>query len=57
MISMQEIFKFRRLGRDADGLIQGQLETTGVRPKFMEMFASRGIRIPPEIFVPGRVSQ
>ncbi|MNQ09969.1 putative conjugal transfer protein [compost metagenome] len=57
VISMQEIFKFRRTGRDADGQIQGQLETTGVRPKFMEMLASRGIHIPHEIFVPGRVSR
>jgi len=56
VISMQEIFKFRRRGRGADGLVLGDHETTGVRPKFMELLASRGIELSASMFAPGRKS-
>lgn len=56
VISMQEIFKFRRRGRGPDGLVAGDHETTGVRPKFMELLASRGIELPASMFAPGRRS-
>jgi pilus assembly protein CpaF len=57
MITMQEIFRFRRKGRNADGTIQGDFETTGVRPKFMELLIQRGIILDPEMFQPNRKSQ
>jgi pilus assembly protein CpaF len=56
MITMQEIFRFRRRGRNPDGTIQGDFETTGVRPKFMEVLISRGIILDPEMFAPNRKS-
>ena len=56
VISMQEIFKFKRKGRGPDGAILGDYETTGVRPKFMELLASRGIELSSTIFAPGRIS-
>jgi pilus assembly protein CpaF len=56
VISMQEIFKFKRKGRGPDGTILGDYETTGVRPKFMELLQSRGIELSPGIFAPGRIS-
>src|SRR5215469_2720480 len=56
VISMQEIFKFKRKGRGPDGAILGDYETTGVRPKFMELLASRGIELSSAIFAPGRIS-
>jgi pilus assembly protein CpaF len=56
VISMQEIFRFKRKGRGQDGSILGDYETTGVRPKFMELLAARGIELPPGIFAPGRIS-
>jgi pilus assembly protein CpaF len=56
VISMQEIFKFKRKGRGPDGSILGDYETTGVRPKFMELLASRGIELSSAIFAPGRIS-
>ncbi|HEX7761007.1 MAG TPA: CpaF family protein [Caulobacteraceae bacterium] len=56
IISMQEIFKFRRRGRDVEGMVAGEHETTGVRPKFMELLASRGIELPATMFAPGRRS-
>jgi pilus assembly protein CpaF len=56
VISMQEIFRFKRKGRGADGAILGDYETTGVRPKFMELLQSRGIELNSAIFAPGRIS-
>jgi pilus assembly protein CpaF len=56
VISMQEIFKFRRTGRTADGDIKGHFETTGVRPRFVELLHARGIELPSSMFMPGRVS-
>ncbi|MGR4863825.1 CpaF family protein [Caulobacter sp. LARHSG274] len=56
VISMQEIFRFRRVGRGAQGQVVGQYEATGVRPKFMEVLGPRGIELPAGLFAPGRVS-
>ena len=56
VISMQEIFRFRRRGRGPKGEVLGEFEATGVRPKFVETLHMRGIEIPNEIFSPGRVS-
>jgi len=56
VISMQEIFRFRRVGRGPQGQVVGQYEATGVRPKFMEVLGSRGIELPVGLFAPGRVS-
>ena len=56
VISMQEIFRFKRRNRTADGQLEGVYEATGVRPKFMEVLSSRGINLAPQIFAPGRVS-
>jgi pilus assembly protein CpaF len=57
VISMQEIFRFRRLGRGPQGQVVGQYESTGVRPKFMEVLGPRGIELPAGLFAPGRVSE
>ena len=46
VISMQEIFKFRRRGVGADGVVLGDFETTGIRPKVMDIVAARGMEIP-----------
>jgi pilus assembly protein CpaF len=56
VIITQEIFRFRRRGQSADGLIEGDFETTGVRPKVMDMLAARGLELPPLMFSPGRRS-
>jgi pilus assembly protein CpaF len=55
-ISMQEIFRFRRQGRSETGDVAGQFETTGVRPKLMEILAARGIDLPTIPFAAGRRS-
>jgi pilus assembly protein CpaF len=56
VISIQEIFRFRRRGRGQNGEVLGELEATGIRPKFMEALIARGIEVPPELFAPGRKS-
>jgi pilus assembly protein CpaF len=56
VITMQEIFRFRRKGRDSDGGILGDYESTGVRPRFMDLLIARGIEVPTAIFAPGRKS-
>jgi pilus assembly protein CpaF len=56
VISIQEIFRFRRRGRGPNGEILGDHEATGVRPKFMEVLQARGIDLPWDIFTPGRKS-
>lgn len=56
VISIQEIFRFRRRQVGGDGLIHGDFETTGIRPKVMDLIAARGIEIPTINFAPGRKS-
>lgn len=52
VITMQEIFRFRRLSTDSEGNITGEYRATGIRPKFAEQFASRGVDLPRELFSP-----
>ncbi len=51
VISMQDVFMFDfGAGVDHDGRYQGQLQPTGVRPRFAEKLADNGIRLGPEMF-------
>jgi pilus assembly protein CpaF len=51
VITLQDVFAFDfRAGVDADGTYRGTLRGTGLRPRFVERLADRGISIPPEIF-------
>jgi pilus assembly protein CpaF len=52
VISMQEIFRFRRQGVGKDGAVLGDFETTGVRPRFMDVLTARGIDLPGVVFTP-----
>ncbi len=54
IILMQEIFRFERRGLDADRMVIGELRPTGIRPKFMEALAARGIEIDARVFDPYR---
>jgi len=55
VITMQEIFRFNRKGRDQDGKIFGEFETTGLRPKFLAQLIARGIELPAMAFGPSRM--
>jgi pilus assembly protein CpaF len=50
VISMQEIYRFKRRGRTPDGAILGDFEATGLRPRFAPLLASKGIELPPSMF-------
>ena len=56
VISIQEVFRFRRHAKAGAGGISGEFETTGVRPRFIDLLAARGIEIPHIDFAPGRRS-
>jgi pilus assembly protein CpaF len=50
VITMSEIFTFRRTGVDAQGNVLGKLEATGVVPAFHRRVAVRGIDLPVSVF-------
>jgi pilus assembly protein CpaF len=54
VVTMQEIFRFKRISTDADGNIRGEFVATGIRPKFIDEFETRGIEVAPNIFEPNR---
>ena len=55
VIQMQTLFEFVRTGIDADGTVRGELRTTGLRPKFLEVLRLSGIEIPADSFDPKKV--
>jgi pilus assembly protein CpaF len=55
VISMQEIFRYKLMGRDEDGRVLGRFEATGIRPKFMNELIDHGIHLPVELFRPDTV--
>ncbi|NCQ25105.1 MAG: type II secretion system protein E [Rhodobacteraceae bacterium CG17_big_fil_post_rev_8_21_14_2_50_63_15] len=52
VISMQEIFRFQRVGLTPDNKIIGHFTGTGVRSHFSERFRLWGYDLPPHIFEP-----
>jgi pilus assembly protein CpaF len=50
VITMSEIYTFRRSGVDAQGNVLGRLEATGVVPAFHSRVAMRGIDLPMSVF-------
>ena len=53
VITMSEIYTFRRTGMDAKGNVLGKLEATGVVPAFQKRVAVRGIDLPMSVFARG----
>lgn len=50
VIVLQDIFSFNHVGVDDTGKILGELEATGIRPKFYEKFHEHGLNVPTSIF-------
>jgi len=51
VITLQDVFTFDfRAGVDADGRFRGALQSTGLRPRFLQRLADRGITVPAETF-------
>ncbi len=54
IVTMHEVFRFNRRRTGRDGSIDGDFAATGIRPRFMREFESRGIDVPPDVFEPNR---
>ena len=52
VISMQEIFRYERIGMAADGKIIGRFNATGVRSHYSERFRQWGYDLPASIYEP-----
>ena len=53
IITLQDLFLFDyAAGIDDEGRFRGQLKATGLRPRFVERLAERGVVIPVEVFSP-----
>ncbi|MEH6453812.1 MAG: CpaF family protein, partial [Psychromonas sp.] len=50
IITMSEIFKFSRTGKDADGNIQGHYCATGVIPNFNKQLKLKGINLSNDVY-------
>jgi pilus assembly protein CpaF len=52
VITISEIFAFKRRGISAEGKVMGSVEATGVVPMFHETLQLRGVQIPIESYRP-----
>lgn len=46
-VTMQELFSFKRTGKDENGKVMGQLLSTGLRPKHADQLAAVGVDLKP----------
>ena len=54
VISMQDIFVFKKTGIGENGVVLGEFVPTGIRSRFTERLLSSGVRLPADIFDPTR---
>jgi pilus assembly protein CpaF len=54
VITMQDIFVFRKTGKSEDGRILGEFTATGIRPHCMDALISSGVIVDTADFVPRR---
>ena len=52
VISMQEIFRYERLGIEPSGKIIGRFNATGIRSSYSDRFRQWGYDLPPSIYEP-----
>ncbi len=52
MITMQEIYSYKRIGTNPDGTVQGMFRATGVRPRVSEKIRTYGISLSDGMFDP-----
>ncbi len=51
VITLQDLFTFDfSAGMDEEGRFRGRLKSTGLRPKFLDKLAERGVQVDPDIF-------
>jgi pilus assembly protein CpaF len=52
VITLQEIFSFKKTGIGLDGRVEGRFSFHGVRPRFLDRFLIAGIPVPQDLFGP-----
>ncbi len=57
VVTMSEIFRFRRAGVDENGRVLGEYESTGLIPNFKARLEERGIALPHELFIGNRAAR
>jgi len=50
VITMQEIYSFKRESLNAEGKVVGKYVFHGARPKFIEKFKAFGVVLPKQLF-------
>jgi pilus assembly protein CpaF len=51
VVTLQDLFTFDfSAGMDDEGRFKGRLKSTGLRPKFLDKLAERGVQVDPELF-------
>ena len=55
LITLQELFVFQQTGLDENCKVKGRFFATGVRPKFAERLAAKGVTLPVGLFDPQKV--
>jgi pilus assembly protein CpaF len=55
IITLQEIFSFKKTALDENGRVKGTFKTEGVRPKFIDRFDVVGITLSDDLFDPANV--
>jgi pilus assembly protein CpaF len=53
VVVMQDVFRFTDRGADTEGRVTGEVQTTGIRPKFTPRLEANGFKLPPEMFGAG----
>ena len=55
LITLQELFVFQQTGLDENRKVKGRFKATGIRPKFYERIAAKGVTLPANLFDPQKV--
>jgi len=50
VVTMQDVFAFKRTGIGENGQVLGQFASTGIRPRFLEKLRIAGVELPPSTF-------
>lgn len=54
IITMQDIFLFKKTGRAADGTVLGEFVATGIRPRCAELLLQAGVDLGDDLFTKGK---
>ena len=50
VVTMQDVFTFKRTGMGENGQVMGSFVSTGIRPRFIDRLKLSGVELPPNTF-------